>query len=276
MVTYAQLETEAVYRDETIPVELAYLMRNIRNHFELSSGAIGSRGDNNHLSGYHRSRNWVTKSKFATRRGYSVTDSPLNAKGGNGNWICAIDISAPARILLPMCKRLDVAVRAGKLEKVAEWYGNTNGDKRVDGYDNIDNEVATSGASHLTHLHISLIRSRANENHTDLFAVLTGVGWNEPKPPPRPVPPADLEWTEAMIRNLPTLNMGDTGMHVRTAQGLLVARGYSVDVDGDFGQDTRTKTLAMQKAYGAEEIDGSWGSETWTIGLLGKDLANPS
>lgn len=276
MVSYAQLEAEAVYRDETIPVELAYLARNIRSHFGLDKYAIGTRGNNVHLSGYHRSRNWVLKSKFATRRGYSVTDSPLNAKGGNGNWICAIDISVPDRILLPMCKRLDAAVRAGKLEKVAEWYGNKDGDKRVDGYDNIDNEVASSDASHLWHLHISLIRSRANENHADLFAVLSGVGWEPPKLPPRPIPPADMEWTEAMIRNLPVLNMGATGAHVRTAQGLLVARGYKVDVDGDFGPDTRTKTLAMQKAYGAEDLDGSWGSETWTIGLLGKDLADPN
>lgn len=276
MVTYAQLETEEVYRDETIPVELAYLVRNIRNHYGLTGGAVGARGDNNHLSGYHRSRNWILGSKFATRRGYSVTDSPLNRRGGNGDWICAIDISVPDRILLPMCKRLDAAVRAGKLEKVAEWYGNKDGDKRVDGYDNIDNEVASSDASHLWHLHISLIRSRANENHADLFAVLSGVGWTPPTRPTPTKPPADLEWTEAMIRNLPVLNMGATGMHVRTAQGVLIARGYKVDVDGEFGADTRAKTLAMQKAYGAEDIDGSWGPETWTIGILGKDLANPS
>lgn len=272
MPTLAQLRAEQVWKDETIPVELAYLARNLRNHWELTAGAVGTIGNERHVKGYHRSRNWVLKSKFCKNRKYSVTETAGNKSGGNGNWICAIDISLPARLLLPACKRLDDAVRAGQLEKIAEWYGNTDGDSRVDGYDNIENELATSDNSHLWHLHISFVRSRANDNHADVFAVLTGVGWTPPQSTPSPKPPADLEWTEQMIRNLPALRMGATGAHVRTAQALLRARGYTVNIDGQFGPDTRTKTLAMQRDYGAEHIDADWGPETWTIGILGRDL----
>lgn len=276
MVTYQQLEAERVYRDEIIPIELAYLARNLRSHFGLTGNAVGIKGDNHHLRGYHRSRAWLKASKYATNRTYSVTEVAANSTGGNSNWLCAIDITLPEKTLIAVCKRLDIAVRAGQLEKIAEWYGNKDGDKRVDGYDNIDNEIASSDASHLWHLHISFIRARANDNHADVFAVLSGQGWEPPTVPTPPKPPADLEWTEAMIRNLPVLNMGATGAHVRTAQALLCARGYKVDIDGAFGPDTRAKTLLMQKAYGAEDVDGSWGPETWTIGVTFQDSANPS
>lgn len=276
MPSYEELERERVYRDEVIPVELAYLARNLRSHFQLSTNAVGVKGDNRHLKGYHRSRAWLLNSRYATNRSYSVTETDWNRTRGNSNWVCAIDITLPEKTLIAVCKRLDVAVRAGQLEKVAEWYGNKDGDKRVDGYDNIENEIASSDSSHLWHLHISFIRGHANDNHADVFAVLTGQGWEPPKVPTPPKPPADMEWTEALMRNLPILNMGATGAHVRTAQGLLCARGYKVDIDGSFGPDTRAKTLAMQKQYGAEDVDGSWGPETWTIAITLADSANPA
>lgn len=70
---------------------------------------------------------------------------------------------------------------------------------------------------------------------------------------------------------LPTIRRGDDGANVRTAQGLLVARGHATAVDGDFGPDTEAKTRAMQQRYGAEHVDGVWGPETWTIGVTGRD-----
>lgn len=272
MPTYAELETEDCYRDEVIPPELAYLARNLRNHYELPASAVGTRGNNVHVRGYHRSRRWLLESRFARNRNYSVTDSESNQHGGNANWICALDLSLDSRRLIEACRRLDIAVRSGTLEKVAEWYGNKDGDKRVDGYDNIANKVASSDDSHLWHLHVSFLRGHANDNHADVFAVITGVGWDEPQVPTKPTTPDSLEWTEEMIRNLPQLVMGATGAHVRTAQALLCARGFKVDIDGSFGPDSRSKTVAMQQHYGAEHIDGVFGPETWTIALLGQDL----
>lgn len=272
MVTQAELESEDCYRDEIIPPELGYLGRNLRNHYELPAVSIGIRGDRKHLRGGHRSRRWLLESRFARNRNYTVTDHESNQHGGNANWVCAIDVSLDSARLIAACYRLDKAVRAGTLEKVSEWYGNKDGDRRVDGYNNILNKVATSDDSHLWHLHITFLRGHANDNHADVFAVLTGQGWQEPETPTKPDTPTSLEWTEEIVRNLPTLRMGMTGMHVRTAQGALCARGFKTDIDGVFGPDMRAKTVALQQHFSAEHIDGVIGPETWTIALLGQDL----
>jgi len=272
MPTVGELSKEAAYGAEVIPVELAYLARNLRNYWELSAGAIGIRGNESHLRGYHRSRRWILESKWCTNRTYSTTENAGNKTGGNSNWVSAIDVTLPLSKLLPACQRLDIEVRAGRLEKVAEWYGNLNGDTRVDGYNNIANHPATSDNSHLWHLHISFVRSHANDNHEDMFTILTGRGWTSPTPTPAPSNPPSLEWTEEAMRNLPELRMGMTGMHVRTAQGLLNARGFRTDIDGVFGPDMRAKTLDLQRQYGAEHVDGTWGPETWPIALLGQDI----
>jgi len=50
---------------------------------------------------------------------------------------------------------------------------------------------------------------------------------------------------------------------VRTVQGLLVARGHHVDVDGDFGGDTDKAVQAFQRARGLAD-DGEVGADTWT------------
>src|SRR5690349_698872 len=177
-------------------MELALLGRNLRNHWELAAGAVGMRGNAAHLRGYHRSRRWVKESRYCTDRRYSVSEVAGNSTGGNANWVSAIDVTLPLSLLLPACKRLDADVRAGRLEKVAEWYGNLDGDTRVDGYNNIANHPATSDNSHLWHLHISFIRGHANDNHHDVFTTLTGVGWIPPESTTPPTIPPSLEWTE--------------------------------------------------------------------------------
>jgi len=163
---------------ETIPDSLAKLRTDLLAKFNLPQDAIGIRGDSAHLRGYHRSRDFVLSSPLCTDRGYSVT-SEVN-KGGDGRWISAMDISLPTPLLMTVCGRLNVAVLSGHIEKIVEWFGNLNGDTRVDGYDNIANTVATSDASHLWHLHLSFARSRAGEDHADVFNILTGT---TPPPP---------------------------------------------------------------------------------------------
>lgn len=174
MPTTADLQTEACYRDETSPPAVARLASSLRARYPGSE--IGQRGDSKHLNGYHRSRRWIKESRYCTNGTYSVSRTEGDRTGGNSNWYTAIDIGVKQTDLLPMCRRLDAAIRAGKLEKITEWYGNFGGDDIVDGYDNIANRLSTSDSSHLWHLHISFDRGRADEDHSDVFAVLTGSG----------------------------------------------------------------------------------------------------
>lgn len=173
MPTYDQLDNEAAWRDEYEPPALKALAAGLRAAFP--GCGVWGRGDNNHLRGYHRSRRWIQESQFCTDRTYSVSRTVGDRSGGDRNWACALDFGdVPQAELLAVCKRLDAAVRAGRLEKITEWYGNLGGDERVDGYDNIADRLASADSSHLTHLHMSFDRGRANEDHSDVLAVLIG------------------------------------------------------------------------------------------------------
>jgi len=172
MPSYADLQTEACYLAETAPPAMTVLANRLRARYPGSD--IGMRGDNHHLNGYHRSRRWIKESRFCTNTTYSISRTAGDRTGGDSNWYTGIDITVAPEELFEMCRRLDVAIRAGKLEKITEWYGNFGGDLIVDGFDNIANRIATSDISHLKHLHASFDRGRANEDHSDVFDVLTG------------------------------------------------------------------------------------------------------
>lgn len=157
---------------ETIPPNLSKLIDQLCEFYKVPRGHVGCKGDPSHRRGYHRSRRFLISSAYAKNRSYSVKEKGND--GGHPDWLSALDISLDAKRLIPMCRRLDKAVRAGQLEKVAEWYGNLGNDNRVDGYDNVRNAVASSDPSHMWHAHISFVRSHANDDHTDLFRILTG------------------------------------------------------------------------------------------------------
>lgn len=175
MATLVQLQAEVWWRDEFVPPSLQKLIVDLRAFYGVPAANIGSKGDENHLRGYHRSRNWVKNSAYCTNRTYSVSETPGNRSGGNGDWLAALDITIARDELLAMCQRLDEGVRSGHFEKITEWYGNDDGDTRVDGYDNVRNQLATSDASHLWHCHISFDRAAVGlQNHDDVFDLLTG------------------------------------------------------------------------------------------------------
>lgn len=67
------------------------------------------------------------------------------------------------------------------------------------------------------------------------------------------------------VTGLPLLRYGDKGECVRSAQLLLIGRGYSCGrcgADGEIGQDTFNAAVAYQKACGLQQ-DGIIGAQTW-------------
>ncbi len=57
-----------------------------------------------------------------------------------------------------------------------------------------------------------------------------------------------LTWQEKMMQALPEVKQGATGPHVRTVQGLCVARGHDIAIDGEFGPNTKAAVEAVQNA----------------------------
>jgi hypothetical protein len=83
-----------------------------------------------------------------------------------------------------------------------------------------------------------------------------------------PVSEPVQNWTEKLMQALPTVRQGSTGGIVRTVQGLCVARGHPVAVDGSFGNLTQQAVIASQKAAGAT-ADGIVGPVTWSVLITG-------
>lgn len=84
--------------------------------------------------------------------------------------------------------------------------------------------------------------------------------------PAQPVQTASQATASALtVTGLPLLRYGDKGEFVRSAQLLLIGRGYSCGrygADGEIGQDTYNAIIAFQRASGLQQ-DGIIGAQTW-------------
>jgi Putative peptidoglycan-binding domain-containing protein len=236
MPTYRQLEEESAWRAQFVPPNLKTLAANLEAYFEPGIVNVGVYGDNRHLKGYHRSRRWIQNSRYCSNRFYSVSETAGNRNGGNENWISGLDLVVGRVVASVVTARLNVARQHGRIPYVTQVL--------------LERDP--------WHVHVSIDRAHADDDHTELYRIITGA--SEPKG----------KLVELDIQ-LPELREGSEGGHVCTAQALLVARGFPTTVDGEFGPDTNEKTLAMQRQYGAEGIDGIWGPETWTIAITGED-----
>ncbi len=156
MPTYTQLQAERWYNEELATPEMRAFGTRLCTALGVPAANFGSKGDNAHLNGGHRSQAWIENSRYCTNRTYAV-EPGLSAE--EKRWLSAFDITPKTRAqMLQISQNLDRVVRSGALEEVVEWFGNTNDDQRVDGWNNIANAVATSDASHLWHLHGRLKR----------------------------------------------------------------------------------------------------------------------
>lgn len=83
--------------------------------------------------------------------------------------------------------------------------------------------------------------------------------------PTQPVQPAKPTGSALTVSGLPLLRFGDKCECVRSAQLLLIGRGYSCGrcgADGEIGQDTYNAIIAFQRACGLQQ-DGIIGAQTW-------------
>lgn len=173
MVTLAQLQAEPAWGTEFIPPTLQALGVRVAQHFGVPLSNIGTRGNTSHLSGYHRSRRWIRESAYCVSRTYSTSATPGDRNGGSDDAVSALDITLPPAALYATCRRVDEAMRAGRLDQCTEWFGTFDG-RVVTGWDNVRNTRTSSDSSHLFHLHLSFDRGRVAQDHAAVYEILTG------------------------------------------------------------------------------------------------------
>jgi len=175
MVSYLELGSEPVWGQQITPINmLEVLVKPLRAFYGLGPALIGAPGDNNHLRGRHRSRDWDLTSAYCTNRTYATTDS--RDKAGSGSWYRAIDIGITGQTLYAASRRIDTLVRSGADGgKVAEWFGTFDG-RTVVGW--FEGHVATSDESHLFHMHLGVWTKWADDSGLMqlLYETITGTG----------------------------------------------------------------------------------------------------
>lgn len=162
MVTTAQLETEPAYLAEKVSAAMTACVQRWQSHWHVGWAVIGCKGDNRHLRGRHRSRNWTRTSQYCTDRGYGDTDPrDHNAPAEYGDYLRAFDIDGmPATERYAFTRALDTAVRAGRLPCVAEWFGTFDGTTVVGWF---QGHPSSSDSSHLEHTHIGIWTSSVTD-----------------------------------------------------------------------------------------------------------------
>jgi hypothetical protein len=158
MATYLQLAKEPEWGAEVEAPAHAALNARLRAFFGLTKAECGSKGDNNHLRGRHRSRRWCLESMYCTNRTYGTTDA--RDKKGDENWLRASDVGIRGQQLQDASRRIDAAVRAGRLPAVAEWFGTFDG-RTVVGW--FEGHASSSDESHLYHLHLGIWTGFCND-----------------------------------------------------------------------------------------------------------------
>lgn len=228
-------------------------------------------------SGYHNTRaandaNWSGN--------YSARDA--EDRGGPADKAAALDWTFPeaqhgdcARIMRYTQRLMASALDKGdpRLDGWREFYGNTNGDGYVDGYDTRYLRPASSDSSHLWHIHLSEDRDKVGSlfNKRAMLSVLKGetvAAWRAAEEIPTPTPGPTPTPTPAPAPVFPAwpgryLKLGMSGSDVRQVQQRLRDRGWRVGVDGSFGPETASVVRAFQRQKGLVPVDGIVGPATW-------------
>lgn len=172
--SYDVLDNEAAWRDEYETPEVAAFNARLRAHYGLDKNNCGSKGDNRHLKGRHRSRRWCLTSAYCTNRDYGTTDA--RDKAGPADALRATDVGIQGQRLRDATARLLAAKRAGRLPQLAEFFGTVDG-VTVTGW--FEGHVSSSDSSHLYHLHLGYWTGSTLDQafFDELFDIITGGGF---------------------------------------------------------------------------------------------------
>lgn len=204
--------------------------------------------------GYHNSRDRLPSSD------YSVAQFAIDREGP-ADEASAIDWTFPDAQraeygnIAKFSKRLLAAGKAKDPRTIymREFFGNTDTDREVEGWDFAKDRASSSDSSHLWHIHISIHRKYINSVFAmrAILSILSGeslAAWNEKNA-------RKVDYV-AVSANLPVLKRGDDEAsvpgdtnYIKRAQAILVyLGGYPADmIDGDYGPKMASAVVKMMK-----------------------------
>jgi hypothetical protein len=161
MASYAELEAEPWWDREIVTSQLDWLGDELCWRTGQPRSSYGSKGNNSHLNGGHRSQEWIKNSEYCTNRTYTV-QSGLSSE--QLRHIAAADFVPGAwgtsnnrALMAEQTSRLFAAGRAGKLKGVTQIQGTLDG-KVTAGINLPSGSTYRPDSSHLDHWHLTFDR----------------------------------------------------------------------------------------------------------------------
>lgn len=177
-------ENDPRYRAEVTPQAIRNMEVPLCSAYGVGLDAFGAKGNTTHLSGFHRSHNWLISSPDSR---YGFNDYSIQGsrnQGGNWDWVSAFDFTPGAwgsvdnrNKMITITKRVRAAARANdhRLADLYEFAGTEDGHTVVTFYGQGGGSKTPFDSSHLDHVHGSFWRDGAANDHSGLLAVMLGT-----------------------------------------------------------------------------------------------------
>lgn len=172
------------YVAEITPPAIAAMERPLCAAFGVGLYAFGAKGNTVHLSGYHRSRQWIIGSPDSRYGGDDYSVRQTLDQGGDQRWVSAFDFTPGdwgtaenRRRMIAITGRVHAAAKARdpRLSSLREFAGTLDG-RNVVTFNCADGSLKSPfDSSHLDHVHGSFWRARADHDHSGIVSVMLGA-----------------------------------------------------------------------------------------------------
>jgi hypothetical protein len=167
---------------EWTPQTITAVGQALRQRYGTAADSVGTRGNNVHSSGFHRSEAWLRNSPDSRYRDQDYSLQGTLNHSADANAVSALDFTPGSTSrMIELTNRVHRAAlaRDPRLRNVFEFAGTLNGTSVVTFRCSDGAARGPFDSSHLWHFHASFYRSRALDPHDGFTAVLLG---EEPQP----------------------------------------------------------------------------------------------
>jgi hypothetical protein len=180
MATYAQLESEPWWGREIVTQALTGAGLMLCAAYGRPASAMGTKGNNAHLSGHHRSQEWIKNSAYCVNDTYTVQSGLTVTQARH---IAGLDFTPAAwgtadnrAKMIAITNRLDAAYARGELDGIVRQFFGTKNGTTVFGRDVPTGRIISADDSHLDHEHVGFDRRRADDNEATAMVARIMIG----------------------------------------------------------------------------------------------------